>query len=64
VTAATNKQHAGPATNLAKIDQDNETFKVKTVSKEVSKAIIDGRQQKGLNQKDFATVLLTVYLSY
>lgn len=41
---------------MAKIDAATDEFKVKTVDKSVSKAIIDGRQKKGLNQKDFATV--------
>ena len=76
VTAGGNKQHAGPAISLAKLEQETEEFKgkcsnieallvqiiVATVEKSVSRAIIDGRQQKGMTQKELATVLRFTHL--
>ena len=70
MTAGGNKQHAGPAISLTKLEQETEEFKgkcinsgallvqtiVATVAKSVSRAIIDGRQQKGMTQKELATV--------
>ncbi|XP_055626514.1 endothelial differentiation-related factor 1 homolog isoform X3 [Toxorhynchites rutilus septentrionalis] len=52
--AGTNKQHVA-AKNTAKLDRENEELKHKTVSHDVSKLIMQGRQAKGLSQKDLAT---------
>jgi ribosome-binding protein aMBF1 (putative translation factor) len=67
VTAGGNKQHAGPAVNLARLEDETEQFKgasegtcidivVNTVDKSVAKAITSGRQQKNMTQKELATV--------
>jgi hypothetical protein len=69
VSAGGNKQHAGSAVNLSKLEQETEELKgidpqqfidvnpiVRTVDTSVSKAIASGRQQKGLTQKELATV--------
>lgn len=53
--AGTNKQHTAPK-NTAKLDREHEELKHKQVSHSVSKLIMQGRQAKGLSQKDLATV--------
>lgn len=55
VNAGTNKQHTAPK-NTAKLDREHEELKHKQVSHSVSKLIMQGRQAKGLSQKDLATV--------
>lgn len=52
--AGTNKQHAAPK-NTAKLDREHEELKHKAVSHSVAKLIMQGRQAKGLSQKDLAT---------
>lgn len=52
--AGTNKQHAAPK-NTAKLDRETDELKHKSVSHDVSKLIMQGRQSKGLSQKDLAT---------
>ena len=42
------------AIKMAKLDNDNETTKVKTVTKSFSNAMRDARVAKGLKQKDLA----------
>lgn len=54
VVTTGNKGHTSDV-NMAKVDRDTETFKVATVNTTVSKAIQQGRQAKGLTQKDLAT---------
>lgn len=56
-TASTNSQHGGPKLNLAKLENETEVFKVSTVSKSVSKAIMQARQDKGMTQKQLATAI-------
>ncbi len=53
--AATNKQK-GTTLNTAKLDQETEELKHDHVSLDVSKLIQQGRQAKGLSQKELATV--------
>jgi len=58
--AGANKQSASP-TNVSKlldtpsIDQEGERLALKTVSREQSRAIQQGRQNKNLTQRDLAT---------
>jgi len=52
--AATNKQH-GTTLNVAKLDHETEELKHATVSQDVSKLIMQGRQAKGWSQKELAT---------
>jgi len=52
--AATNKQK-GTTLNTTKLDQETEELKHDTVSLDVSKLIQQGRQAKGLSQKELAT---------
>lgn len=52
--AATNKQK-GTTLNTAKLDQETEELKHDHVSLDVSKLIQQGRQAKGLSQKELAT---------
>lgn len=52
--AGTNKHPAGSA-NMAKIDADHETLKVKTIDSSVAKAIQQARQKAGKTQKELAT---------
>ncbi|XP_055531497.1 endothelial differentiation-related factor 1 homolog [Wyeomyia smithii] len=52
--AGTNKQHVATK-NTAKLDRENEELKHKTVPHDVAKLIMQGRQAKGLSQKDLAT---------
>lgn len=56
-TASTNSQHGGPSLNLAKLENETEVFKVNTVSKSVSKTIMQARQDKGMTQKQLATAI-------
>ena len=53
--AGTNKHAPGAGVNLARIDQDTETLKVKTVDPAVSRAIQQARQRLGKTQKELAT---------
>jgi putative transcription factor len=52
--AGTNKHPSG-SVNLAKVDADSETLKVKTVDASISKAIQQARQKAGKTQKELAT---------
>lgn len=52
--AGTNKQHTAPK-NTAKLDRETDELKHRTVSHDVAKLIMQGRQAKGLSQKDLAT---------
>jgi len=53
--AATNK-HSVTTLNTAKLDQESEELKHDKVPLEIGKLIQKGRQDKGLTQKDLATV--------
>jgi hypothetical protein len=53
--AASNK-HAVTTLNTAKLDQESEELKHAAVPLEIGKLIQKGRQDKGLTQKDLATV--------
>lgn len=55
VGAGTNKQHQ-TTKNTAKLDRESEELKHDKVSLDVGKIIQQGRQAKGLSQKDLATV--------
>lgn len=59
--AGTNKQHVATK-NTAKLDRETEELKHEKVSLDVGKLIQQGRQNKGLSQKDLATVSLSVPL--
>ncbi|KAG5678001.1 hypothetical protein PVAND_007712 [Polypedilum vanderplanki] len=52
--AGTNKQHA-PTKNTAKLDRETEELKHKSIDNNVARVIQQGRQAKGLSQKDLAT---------
>jgi len=52
--AATNK-HQPSTANATKLDHETEELKHQTVSLDVGKLIMQGRQAKGLSQKDLAT---------
>lgn len=52
--AGTNKHPSG-SVNLARIDADHESLKVKTVDPSVAKAIQQARQKAGKTQKELAT---------
>lgn len=54
VNAGTNKQHA-PTRNTAKLDRETEELKHKSIDNSVARIIQQGRQTKGLSQKDLAT---------
>lgn len=54
VNAGTNKQHL-PTKNTAKLDRETEELKHKAIDTNVQQAIQQGRQAKGLSQKDLAT---------
>lgn len=54
VNAGTNKQHA-PTRNTAKLDRETEELKHKSIDGNVARYIQQGRQGKGLSQKDLAT---------
>lgn len=53
--AGTNKQHV-TTKNTAKLDRETEELRHEKVPLEVGKLIMQGRQSKGLSQKDLATV--------
>lgn len=53
--AGTNKQHV-TTKNTAKLDRETEELRHEKVPLEVGKIIMQGRQAKGLSQKDLATV--------
>jgi putative transcription factor len=53
--AAQNK-HQAAGMNVAKLDRETEELKHDKVPLEVGKLIMQGRQAKGLSQKDLATV--------
>jgi putative transcription factor len=53
--AAQNK-HQGTSVNVSKLDRETEELKHDKVSLDVGKLIMQGRQSKGLSQKDLATV--------
>lgn len=53
--AGTNKQHVATK-NTAKLDRETEELKHKTITGDVAKTIMQGRQAKGWSQKDLATV--------
>lgn len=55
VAAGTNKQHVVTA-NTAKLDRETEELKHVKIPHEVGKLIQKGRNDKGLSQKDLATV--------
>lgn len=55
VGAGTNKQHQ-TTKNTAKLDRESEELKHDKISLDVGKIIQQGRQSKGLSQKDLATV--------
>jgi len=52
--AGTNKQHA-TGSNMAKLDRETDELRHQQVPLEVGKLIQQGRQAKGLSQKDLAT---------
>jgi len=52
--AGANK-HGGAIMNTLKLDNETENLKHKTVPHDVGKAIMQGRQAKGMTQKDLAT---------
>jgi len=52
--AGSNKQH-GTNVNMAKLDRETEELKHQSISLDVGKLIQQGRQAKGLSQKDLAT---------
>ncbi|KAJ8974161.1 hypothetical protein NQ317_005809 [Molorchus minor] len=52
--AGSNKQHV-TTKNTAKLDRETEELKHETISLDVGKLIQQGRQSKGLSQKDLAT---------
>lgn len=54
VNAGQNKQHA-PTRNTAKLDRETEELKHKSIDNNVARYIQQGRQAKGLSQKDLAT---------
>jgi putative transcription factor len=54
VNAGTNKQHA-PTRNTAKLDRETEELKHKSIDNNVARVLQQGRQAKGLSQKDLAT---------
>lgn len=59
--AATNKQHVATK-NTAKLDRENDELKHEKIPMEVGKIIQQGRNAKGLSQKDLATVCTLVFL--
>jgi len=52
--AGSNKHH-GTTMNVAKLDRETEELKHAQVPLEVGKLIMQGRQSKGMSQKDLAT---------
>lgn len=57
--AGQNKQHV-VTKNTAKLDRETEELHHERVTLEVGKVIQQGRQNKGLTQKDLATVSIDV----
>lgn len=55
VTAGQNKQHE-TAKNVAKLDRETEELHHDTIGLDVGRLIQQGRQAKGLTQKELATV--------
>lgn len=55
VGAATNKQHAPPQ-NTTKLDRETDELRHKKIPVEIGRIIQQGRNAKGLTQKDLATV--------
>jgi len=55
VAAGQNKQHTA-AKNVAKLDRETEELHHETVGLDLSRLIQQGRQAKGLTQKELATV--------
>lgn len=58
--AASNK-HPPTTLNTAKLDQESEELKHQSISLDIGKLIQKGRQDKGLTQKDLATVSLLLF---
>jgi len=58
VTAGQNKQHSA-AKNVAKLDRETEELHHETVSLDLARLIQQGRQAKGMTQKELATVRWT-----
>jgi len=56
--AGQNKQHTA-AKNVAKLDRETEELHHETVGLDLSRLIQQGRQAKGLTQKELATVSTT-----
>lgn len=54
VNAGTNKQHL-PTKNTAKLDRETDELKHKAIDMSVARLIQQGRQAKGLSQKELAT---------
>ncbi|XP_055686994.1 endothelial differentiation-related factor 1 homolog [Lutzomyia longipalpis] len=52
--AGTNKQHVATK-NTAKLDRETEELKHEKISLDVGKLIMQGRQSKGMSQKELAT---------
>lgn len=61
--AGQNKQHV-VTKNTAKLDRETEELHHDRVPLEVGKVIQQGRQNKGLTQKDLATVSRKYYTSF
>lgn len=61
--AGTNKQHIATK-NTAKLDRENDELKHDKIPLDVGKIIQQGRNAKGLSQKDLATVSLIVSFVY
>lgn len=53
--AASNRQHVNTK-NTAKLDRETEELRHATVPSDTGKLIMQGRQAKGMSQKDLATV--------
>jgi len=54
-SAGQNKQHSA-AKNVAKLDRETEELHHETVGLDISRLIQQGRQAKGMTQKELATV--------
>lgn len=57
--AGTNRQHV-TTKNTAKLDRETEELRHEKIPLEVGKLIMQGRQSKGLSQKELATVKMTL----
>lgn len=62
VEAGSNKQHA-PSRNTSKLDQETEELRHDHVGHDVSRLIQQSRQQKGMTQKDLATVSIGIHFA-